>query len=346
MKPRQPGRAKSPTSKPRPASAVTCILAGLVLLAISGPQYPCSAATAVFQAGSPEPFGAGIYTNVQDTMLVFNNSGEMDQNFGARSDFEVGEVPNYPSCIRHVLIRFDVTSLAARFVAISNITLRLFVTVSYDIGSGDTLEAFLLTTANNGWVEGSGTSSDLGQPPDCGMSTWAQEVECTANWAGSPGASTPEVDYVSAPIATDWYAPSNTDVGTYINLVFTNTSFFSDWLAGRNPGLLLRTRSENDSSLTFASSQSTTVAWRPALTVHYAPTAPETNLLSIRVSQVELCWPSTSNTLYQVQYRSDLTTNLWTDLGAPVQGNGSTNCVYDAVVRGQPKRFYRFVTIP
>jgi hypothetical protein len=38
-------------------------------------------------------------------------------------------------------------------------------------------------------------------------------------------------------------------------------------------------------------------------------------LVTIRASQVEVCWNSISNLTYQVQYRSDLTTNLWTSLG-------------------------------
>ena len=37
-------------------------------------------------------------------------------------------------------------------------------------------------------------------------------------------------------------------------------------------------------------------------------------LVTIRASQVEVCWNSISNLTYQVQYRSDLTTNLWTSL--------------------------------
>lgn len=64
-------------------------------------------------------------------------------------------------------------------------------------------------------------------------------------------------------------------------------------------------------------------------------------LVTIRVSQVEICWTSRLDRMYQVQYRSTFTTNLWTNLGAPVQGNGSTNCITDAVVPDQPQRYYR-----
>ncbi|MEO8427476.1 MAG: hypothetical protein ABI651_10225 [Verrucomicrobiota bacterium] len=64
---------------------------------------------------------------------------------------------------------------------------------------------------------------------------------------------------------------------------------------------------------------------------------------SIRVSQVDVCWNSTSNLTYQVQYRSDLTTNLWTSLVDCVQSTGSKNCISDPVVVGQPQKFYRVI---
>lgn len=67
---------------------------------------------------------------------------------------------------------------------------------------------------------------------------------------------------------------------------------------------------------------------------------------TIRVSEVEVCWNSASNRTYQVQYRSTLTTNAWADLGPPVAGSGSTNCITDNVVLGQPQRYYRVLTLP
>ena len=66
-------------------------------------------------------------------------------------------------------------------------------------------------------------------------------------------------------------------------------------------------------------------------------------LVTIRASQVDVCWNSISNLTYQVQYRSDLTTNLWTSLVDCVRSTGSTSCIFDSVVVGQPQRFYRAV---
>ena len=69
-------------------------------------------------------------------------------------------------------------------------------------------------------------------------------------------------------------------------------------------------------------------------------------VLTVRVSQVEVCWSSRSNRVYQVQHRSPLSTNGWTNLGAPIQGNGSTNCVMDAVGAEQRERYYRVEELP
>jgi hypothetical protein len=66
-------------------------------------------------------------------------------------------------------------------------------------------------------------------------------------------------------------------------------------------------------------------------------------ITTIRASQVEVCWNSTSNLTYQVQYRSTLTTNLWTSLVDCVRSTGSRSCVLDPIVVGQPQRFYRVI---
>ncbi len=60
---------------------------------------------------------------------------------------------------------------------------------------------------------------------------------------------------------------------------------------------------------------------------------------------VRICWPSFSNCVYQVQWRNSLNTNVWNDLGSPVPGNGSTNCVFDAI-NDQQSIFYRVVPLP
>jgi hypothetical protein len=72
---------------------------------------------------------------------------------------------------------------------------------------------------------------------------------------------------------------------------------------------------------------------------------PELVSLSIQISAVELCWPARTNRLYQLQYRSGLTTDQWTDLGAPIAGNGGIRCATEST-RGIPQRFYRVIELP
>jgi len=64
---------------------------------------------------------------------------------------------------------------------------------------------------------------------------------------------------------------------------------------------------------------------------------------SIRVSQVEICWPSQANHNYVVQYATSLAANFWNDLGPPITGTGSQQCVQDAVSPDGQHRFYRVV---
>jgi hypothetical protein len=66
--------------------------------------------------------------------------------------------------------------------------------------------------------------------------------------------------------------------------------------------------------------------------------------LSIHPSCVDVCWSSRVGKVYQLQYRSEVTTNVWTNLGSPVSGNGLTNCLTDSI--SGPQRFYRVMMLP
>ncbi len=68
--------------------------------------------------------------------------------------------------------------------------------------------------------------------------------------------------------------------------------------------------------------------------------------VSIRLSQVEVCWTSETNKQYTVEYQSALTTNTWLTLAGPLPGTGTNNCIQDALAPGQPQRFYRILTLP
>ena len=73
----------------------------------------------------------------------------------------------------------------------------------------------------------------------------------------------------------------------------------------------------------------TPVPTRPRLTIDHA---------------VEVMWTSEAARLYQLQWSSQIDTNLWTNFGNPVVGTGSTNSVFDRV-SGSDGRFYRVLTL-
>jgi len=88
-----------------------------------------------------------------------------------------------------------------------------------------------------------------------------------------------------------------------------------------------------------SSTATTGTIWADTLVTQFTFEPPP--LVTIRASQVEVCWNSKSNLTYQVEYRSDLTTNVWTSLGGCMRSTNSTSCVFDPIVVGQPQRFYR-----
>jgi hypothetical protein len=64
--------------------------------------------------------------------------------------------------------------------------------------------------------------------------------------------------------------------------------------------------------------------------------------ISSNGSAFQLCWPSKTNRSYQVQYRDTPNSNLWTALGGPIPGTGSTICSNVAPVGTQ--RFFRVIS--
>jgi len=73
----------------------------------------------------------------------------------------------------------------------------------------------------------------------------------------------------------------------------------------------------------------------PPLTVH------------IRFSQVGISWDSISNAHYQVEYRSEITTNVWVPLTTnTIVGTGEQIEVRDDLPPGIPRRLYRVAENP
>ena len=61
----------------------------------------------------------------------------------------------------------------------------------------------------------------------------------------------------------------------------------------------------------------------------------------IKVSVVDLCWGSATNGLYQVQYRTNMTSGLWFNIGGPIPGTGLEMCVPVDMPAGQAAKFFR-----
>ena len=74
------------------------------------------------------------------------------------------------------------------------------------------------------------------------------------------------------------------------------------------------------------------------------PPAPSASI-RLRLSEVEVCWPSQSNLTYRVDYCSDLTTKMWAPLLTSIMGTGETLCVTDKIGHGQSQRYYRVVRL-
>lgn len=83
--------------------------------------------------------------------------------------------------------------------------------------------------------------------------------------------------------------------------------------------------------------------WGLCGVVEIVPPVPRLTI-SRELSAVRLSWDSQTNRMYQIQYRADLATNAWADLGLSVSGNGTTNIATDTVI--DPHRFYRVVPFP
>ncbi len=151
----------------------------------------------------------------------------------------------------------------------------------------------------------------------------------TENLPG-PG-NTRQFDYVF-PFTTPFlYDPSAGNLVLDLQIVANGSAVTFDTVLSGDPAIRR--------VFSFGSSTATTGNIQASHVTQFTFESPP--LVTIRASQVEVCWNSISNLTYQVQYRSDLTTNLWTSLGGCIRSTNSTTCINDPVVVSQPQRFYR-----
>lgn len=233
----------------------------LMLLAASSLQ----AAIVVYQEGEIDPFAGLTYTGTDDNLIVSHPTqpGVVERNYGGHSEVFVGKDGDIP---RRGLYRFDVTSLDGLYDNIQSATLRLHIK-DKAVSFPNYMDLYRLTADNASWVEGT-----AGGSPQAGSSCWAYRSYDATNpvaWdSGTPG--TGAADYMpGGPIASVAY--DGTTSGT-MEFVINDPAVIADWVAGNNPGLLLRARDEsNDSRLMFHSSESGSAAFRPELRIEYTP---------------------------------------------------------------------------
>jgi hypothetical protein len=84
-------------------------------------------------------------------------------------------------------------------------------------------------------------------------------------------------------------------------------------------------------------------AWYQNLTLTGLKFPPQRPKVDIRTSQVELCWNTEPDAWYQLQYQSSLYADQWLPLHDWVSGDGNRYCTSDAILIGEPERFYRVI---
>jgi hypothetical protein len=104
------------------------------LFALASAVPAARSQTITFKDGSPTPFVGGTYAGTQDVMILTNNPGQSDQNFGGRENIAVGVQPAGQP--RHDLVRFNVTALNGQPFVVTAARLRLFVTNLGELGGG------------------------------------------------------------------------------------------------------------------------------------------------------------------------------------------------------------------
>ncbi len=143
------------------------------------------------------------------------------------------------------------------------------------------------------------------------------------------------------------YFQGDTDMAILAQAVSTNGTVLGSLLAGapppsgwKPPSQFRFTATDPTTTLQFQGSNATI---NIDLALDDVSVLPVTPALAIGVSQVRLCWQSQTNRLYQLQYSSNLTSNSWTDLGAPILSTGN-DCSEQPV--SEPRRFYRVILLP
>lgn len=260
-----------------------------------------------YKEETPDPITTLNYTGAEDTFLIEAFNDPRNQNFGVRSNMSIGNGGASTLGRNHILLRFDVTSLAGQYASIDSARVRLYFFANVGIPAGS-FSAYRVSAANGDWVEGPGASS-VASNQFPGSSTWAEKHRGTQGsngtpngtpWASGPhvwptngGLSIAPADHAVAPIATAAYTGAEL-ANSSIDLVLNDLSAVAAWTAGTNSGLVIIPGNPAQvGGLTFHSSEADTAnvlfaPYHPELIIDYTPIPEPSALLLAAVGSVLL----------------------------------------------------------
>jgi hypothetical protein len=191
----------------------------------------------------------------------------------APADLRVGHQIQNSETYKAV-ISFDVSGLAGQYTSIDSVQLKLYEEGGWDILNGGTINVgiYKILPINAGWVEGD-SSGGVTWAYRHQIGVYGQNHTGSTEWTGSPGCSTPGVDYDATPLATFDYLTDNTEIGfIYIDLP---VMVIDQWVKGANAGLLLHCTTQPVNDIGFFGSKEAG-SYSPALIVAYSYIPPKT----------------------------------------------------------------------
>ena len=273
--------------------------------------FPASADTMTFEAD-------------RDTTFI---SSLANSNFGAADGISAGTLG--PGARQNAVLSFDVSALNGLYASIDSITLRLtqwtgLGVTGFDSSVDVTNRLYALSTANRGWVEGTGGANGATQ---AGTSTWNKRLHSSTDWAGSAGLATAGVDYANTLLASNTYLKATPPVGNEtIDFALSGdlTGLIGSWLEDNvthsqaNPGLLIMDPNPSNASgrnrMVYFSRNASNTGFRPRLIVNYTPLPSTPFTLKIAPNaggpnRYDLTWPSQTGKFYDLLSSTDLSTS-------------------------------------
>lgn len=261
---------------------------------------------ALLAAGSTVFADTAALSSVADTSISDRNP---DNNFGGDAHASAGRDGNLGGNPRRALFQFDLGSIPAGST-VHSATLKLVVVKTP--GFDPVNSSFELHRLTAGWIEGTKTGNN-GMPASPGEATWNNRAHGIALWSGGVGAAG---DFVAAPSASTAIAGN----GLYSWSSAQLAADVQGWLdnPGQNFGWLVISDGEavNKTARGFGARENTVPANRPVLEIDYSPPAPPQDIviesLIPGTTNFALVWTGPTNLLYDVQYRTSLTSsNGW-----------------------------------